>query len=98
MTLRGIFKAGVVILEDTSSLREGDVVDVRVSAPAEKRKGRTLGRAPKGRAKSAKLPKRMPEFGFGMWKHRDDIGDTVAFVAELQKLTNRGRPGAGRLR
>ena len=84
MTFRGIVKNGVVVVEDATGLREGDVVEVaRVRRVKPARARSKPGTAPKERAGRVADP--LP--GFGMWKDRPEWkGMTGAEVAaELRR-------------
>jgi hypothetical protein len=54
MTLRGQFKNGVVVLEDSSGLREGEVVNVRPAVRRATKKTVAKKRAKTGRKKSSR--------------------------------------------
>ena len=103
MTFRGVVRDGLIIIDTRGDLPEG--TRVRVVAPAIPRSpsarstARKAAPKPGGKAPNRKAAARRgvgrrtapTDLGFGMWKHRADITDTVGFARALRtKVSRRG--------
>ena len=71
MTIAAKFEKGVFIPLEDVSLNEGTVVEVRV---------------PSGRGRLQDKPRSVADFAFyGMWRDRNDIGDSVEYISNLRR-------------
>lgn len=96
MTFRGVYKNGVVILEDATGLRNGETVDVQrsKSSAVKAKKSATAKRVGKMSAKPSIKGTRKPLPGFGAWKDRWPADmSSVEVVAEMRREAARRRRG-----
>lgn len=80
MTFRGTFSRGVIILNDSTGLHEGDPVRVVADSSATKKSN---GKRPKAKTSSSRLrssKESLPLPGFGAWRGRSDVQDGTAFI------------------
>jgi hypothetical protein len=95
MIYRGVYRDGIVILEGDVDLQNGEPVSVSRGKNVKsksKAKSATRGRKPaaasaKSRTPAANRSAKHPLPGFGAWKHRTDIADSVAFARALRRKT-----------
>lgn len=94
MTLRGTFRDGVIIPEQSDGLRDGDVVDIVRKRAGRARTGRKATSGGAGKKRRGKS--RMPLFGFGLLKDKREWRgrSTVEIAAELKKRVLRRAGGA----
>ena len=99
MTYRGTYRDGIVVLDDSADLRQGETVEVR---PLRASTGARTRRAAKPVARSKSAPAKpapsrdvkavkRPLPGFGAWKHRTDIPDSAEFARELRRKVSTRR-------
>lgn len=85
MTFRGIIRNGEIVLPEGVVLPEGTEVDVQPVKKASAQRKRSA-------KASGKTGRRLP--GFGLWKDRADLTDSVEFVKQL-RATSRARRAHG---
>ena len=93
MTYRGVYRNGVVVLEDDTGLRNGTRVEVNpASRPKRPARDRTRSRATKS-ARRNKTTKRQDLPGFGIWKNRwpKSMGSAEAARDLRAKVSKRTR-------
>jgi hypothetical protein len=90
MTFRGVYRDGVVILDDHEGLRNGAVVKVTRSTRGRKATGKAKTTTPKRGAKKAKDPLLALA---GIWKNRAEWKGktTLQIVQELRRKALGGR-------
>jgi hypothetical protein len=114
MTFRTVVRDGLIVINTHGEVPDGTPVRIVLpagnagAAPARRRtsgskagKRGARGRAEKRVGATGGRQRSLPEFGFGLWKHRSDIGDTAEFARELRtrsstRSTRAGSAGRGR--
>jgi hypothetical protein len=96
MTLKGVYKDGMVILRSATGLNNGDIVEV-TPATRRTRKRKTIARR-RSAARSAEAARRRstrqkPLPAFGAWKDRADLGSSgaEASLKLRRQIERRGR-------
>lgn len=94
MTFRTTVRDGLVVFNTHGQIPDGTPVEILPMRSGGTRRVSTAktasssARAAKSRVSARKKTVRSPDFGFGMWKHRRDIGDTAAFARELRRRSS----------
>lgn len=85
MTFRTVVRDGLIVINAHGEIPDGTRVEVVLSGH-----GGAVREAPaKGSRRGKSKAPKVPEFGFGTWKHRKDTKDAAGFARSLRVRTSR---------